>query len=249
MKKVLAMLLASSMILSFAACGDKPEETTTGETTTAETTTENTTVETPVEDASLDFLNKIWNAYCADTTIDASEKITSVTGGDYAWYDEVVMPAMEEFSANNPMPSDDASDEEWNAYFDAYTAATCFPGRVAPEYDEENNTFLLSLNFPVEHVGLIDSAASVYNSMNGNMFTCAVYHVADSANIDTLANAIKTTIASTHWFCGQPEVYTIITVDNYVIAIYGLEMVADDISAIISDLYNNASVFCKEAVM
>ena len=83
MKKVLAMLLASSMILSFAACGDKPEETTTGETTTAETTTAETTtaestteapvVVAPVAEDSLDFLRKVWNAYVADDSISEEE--------------------------------------------------------------------------------------------------------------------------------------------------------------------------------
>ena len=260
MKKVLAMLLASSMILSFAACGDKPEETTTGETTTAETTTaekpaaETTTAEStteapvvvaPVAEDSLDFLRKVWNAYVADDSISEEEKLLFVGGGDYTWLEQ----AGAEFEANNPMPSDDASDAEWEAYWNAYAAATQGPGRVAPEYDEENNPYLASVNFPVAHVGLIDSAASVFHGMMLNNFTCATYHVADSANVDTLVNALKTSIGSAQWVCGQPEVYTIITVGNYVTAIYGLEMITDDITSTIEGLFDNATVVCKEAVM
>ena len=112
MKKVLAMLLASSLILSFAACGDKPEETTTGETTTVETTTVETTTEAPavvapVAEDSLDFLRKVWNAYVADESIAEEEKLLFVGGGDYTWLEQ----AGAEFEANNPMPSEDASEE------------------------------------------------------------------------------------------------------------------------------------------
>ena len=250
MKKVLAMLLASSLILSFAACGDKPEETTTGETTTVETTTVETTTEAPavvapVAEDSLDFLRKVWNAYVADESIAEEEKLLFVGGGDYTWLEQ----AGAEFEANNPMPSEDASEEEQAAYWEAYAAATQGPGRVAPEFDEENNTYLASVNFPVEHVALIDSASSVFHGMMLNNFTCATYHVTDSANVDTLVNALKTSIGSAQWVCGQPEVYTIITVGNYVTAIYGLEMITDDITGVIEGLFENATVVCKVAVM
>ncbi len=253
MKKVLAMLLASSMILSFAACGNTDTEstadTTTAETTTVETTTAETTTETPavvapVAENSLGLLREIWNAYLADETIAEEEKLTFVGGGDYDW----LMKAGAEFEANNPMPSDDASEDEINAYWEAYAAATQGPGEVAPEYDEENNNYLASINFPVEHVGLIDSASSVYHGMMLNNFTGAAYHVTDSANVETVANALKASIGSAQWVCGQPEVYTVITVDNFVIAIYGLEMIVDDLTAVIDGLYDNASVVCKEAV-
>lgn len=252
MKKVLAMLLASSLILSFAACGEKPEETTvettTVETTTVETTTAETTTATevvaPVAEDALDFLRKVWNAYTADETIAEEDKLLFVGGGDYNW----LATAMAEFEANNPMPSEDASEEEQAAYWAAYSAATQGPGRVAPEYDEENNTYLASVNFPVEHVALIDSAASVFHGMMLNNFTCAAYRVADAANVDTLVNALKTSIGSAQWVCGQPEVYTIITVDNYVIAIYGLEMIIDDVTNTVEGLFENATVVCKEAV-
>ena len=88
MKKVLAMLLASSLILSFAACGDKPEETTTGETTTVETTTEAPAVVAPVAEDSLDFLRKVWNAYVADESIAEEEKLLFVGGGAYTWLEQ-----------------------------------------------------------------------------------------------------------------------------------------------------------------
>ena len=80
------------------------------------------------------------------------------------------------------MPSDDASDAEWEAYWNAYAAATQGPGRVAPEYDEENNTYLASVNFPVAHVGLIDSAASVFHGMMLNNFTCGAFKVTGDVN-------------------------------------------------------------------
>ena len=249
MKKVLAMLLAASLILSFVACGNNETNETTETTTeaTTEATTETTTateVVAPVAADSLSLLREIWNAYLADETIAEENKLTFVGGGDYNW----MTVAAAEFEANNPMPADDASDEVWEAYWMAYSAATQGPGNVVVEYTEEN-TYLASISFPVDKIDLIDSAASVFHGMMLNNFTGAVYHVADSANVATVAEALKASIASTQWVCGQPEVYTIITVGDFVIAIYGLDMIATDLTNVIEGLYDNAIVVCKEAVM
>ena len=249
MKKVLAMLLAASLILSFVACGNNETNETTETTTeaTTEATTETTTateVVAPVAADSLSLLREIWNAYLADETIAEENKLTFVGGGDYNW----MTFAATEFEANNPMPADDASDEVWEAYWMAYSAATQGPGNVVVEYTEEN-TYLASISFPVDKIDLIDCAASVFHGMMLNNFTGAVYHVADSANVATVAEALKASIASTQWVCGQPEVYTIITVGDFVIAIYGLDMIATDLTNVIEGLYDNAIVVCKEAVM
>ena len=255
MKKVLAMLLASSMILSFVACGNNETNETTEATTEVtteatteiaaeETTTANEEVVAPAETGSLDLLREIWNAYLADETIAEENKLTFVGGGDYNW----MTVAAAEFEANNPMPADDASDEVWEAYWMAYSAATQGPGNVVVEYTEEN-TYLASISFPVDKIDLIDCAASVFHGMMLNNFTGAVYHVADSANVATVAEALKASIASTQWVCGQPEVYTIITVGDFIVAIYGLDMIATDLTNVIEGLYDNAIVVCKEAVM
>jgi len=66
MKKLLAVLLAALMLLSFAACDGKEEETTATpettteaveETTTEETTTEETTSEAPAEGEAIILAN------------------------------------------------------------------------------------------------------------------------------------------------------------------------------------------------
>lgn len=244
MKKVLAMLLASSMILSFAACGNNDTTETTDTTdTTTEATTEAPVVVAPVAENSLELLREVWNTYLASESILEENKLTFVGGGDYNW----MTKAAAEFEANNPMPSDDASDAEWEAYWTAYSAATQGPGEVVVEYNDDNQ-YLASISFPVDKIALVDSAASVFHGMMLNNFTGAVYHVTDSANVSTFVDALKTSIASTQWVCGQPEVYTIITVDNFVIAIYGLDMIATDLTGVIEGLYDNATVVCKEAI-
>ena len=50
--------------------------------------------------------------------------------------------------------------------------------------------------FSMISVKILHSAASVFHGMMLNNFTGAVYHVADSANVATVAEALKASIAS-----------------------------------------------------
>ena len=119
------------------------------------------------------------------------------------------------------------------------------PGNYSLTDEGLSSTLLI----PEAEIANVDQVASVVHAMMLNNFTGAVYHVSDSANVDTFVEALKASLASTHWVCGQPEVYTIITIDNFVVAIYGLDMIATDLTNVIEGLYDNAIVACKEAVM
>ncbi len=230
MKKVLAMLLASSMLLAFVAC-NKPAETTTGgnvETTTTagETTTakpvESTTTEapntpvTPADKTAHEFFKDVFKAYLADATIDENTKMPGISGGDAAWSAEV-LAKMEAFATENP----EATEEEWIAFNESISG----PGTIS--LTEDNRTTLEGIGFPVDKMNLVDSAASGYHGMMQNFFYVTMYHVADPANVTVLADAYKESITKTNFVCGQPEGYTILTTGNYVIAVFGLFEMTD----------------------
>lgn len=78
------------------------------------------------------------------------------------------------------------------------------------------------LGLPGEQVSGIDDAASAVHMMNGNTFTGAAYHLKDSTDVNTFADAVKSCILAKQWVCGQPDTLIIIQVDGgYVITAYG----------------------------
>ncbi len=252
MKKVLAMLLASSMILAFAACGGNNEETTTGkpaetttgstvETTTGaneETTTEapaeTTTagnIETPVADkTALEFFNEIWAKYQADTTIDEMNKLPSLSCTDPV-FQEAFQKKMEELSNKA-----DATDAEWEALYASVEGAGVLT------LTEDNKNYLEGIGFPVNSMNLVDSAATGANGMMANFFTVTVSHIADSANVSAFADAYKAAFPETHFLCGQPEGYSVITVGDYVVAIFGVSDLTAPFISVITGNYDNATV-------
>lgn len=202
MKKIAALLLALTMVISIVACGNKNNETTGNNTTTGSdmttTSTENTNVSdgntttdttsditteavvTPQYTSALEILEAAWGAYGEDEKFYAG-------GGDYEHMVE-------------------------NA-----------PGKYHLEGEEVGTAIEGQLGFPAAEVGKIDDAASLMHGMNANTFTCGVYHFTNEADVENGIKAIKDTILAKQWWCGFPDTLLIMTVPgNYVIAAYGI---------------------------
>ena len=101
MKKFLATLLASSMLFSFAACGENNDTTTTTDGADVVTTTENTDVVTPggviapsVEAGTVG--ETFWNAFLAEKTanaaIGAEELANKLIGNEIVQFFGAAMP-------------------------------------------------------------------------------------------------------------------------------------------------------------
>lgn len=104
--------------------------------------------------------------------------------------------------------------DQENAVMDA-------PGKFDVSKTEELE---YTLSLPEELFDDIDDAASMVHMMNANMFTGAVYHLKDSADLDGFADAVKSHILEKQWMCGQPDTLIVIDVDGrYVITAYGNE--------------------------
>lgn len=122
--------------------------------------------------------------------------------------------------------------EVWNQYteeekfacgggsYDADTYVEDAPGA----FPVDNATALnSSLGFPENFADKIDDAASLIHMMNANTFTCGAFRLKDKSDMDTTVEAIQTNIAARHWMCGFPEVLVILTVDNYIVTLFGNE--------------------------
>ena len=192
MKKIIALVIASIMLVSVLAlvsCGNKdnPNESTNGtttEATTTTTTTEATTTtektETPVTPtyaSALDLYNKIWGTYTDD------EKFP-VAGGD-----------MEHTSMEGPGLFDIEKNKEKIMY---YTHVT-----------EE----LLET--------VTNDAATLMHMMNVNKFSSAIFHLKDASTAESFAKEYDKAIQNTSWLCGYPDIVVVVSIGEYVIVAFG----------------------------
>lgn len=96
------------------------------------------------------------------------------------------------------------------------------------------------LGFPKAQASEIDDAASLMHMLNQNNFSCGVYHVKDSGNVEALAGKIKENILARQWLCGIPEKLVILTVGDYIVSVFGAEELTDTFVAKLSAEYSSA---------
>ena len=96
------------------------------------------------------------------------------------------------------------------------------------------------LGFPKANASEIDDAASLMHMLNQNNFSCGVYHVKDSGNVEALAGKIKENILARQWLCGFPEKLVILTVGDYIVSVFGADELTDTFIAKLSAEYSSA---------
>ena len=96
------------------------------------------------------------------------------------------------------------------------------------------------LGFPKAQASEIDDAASLMHMLNQNNFSCGVYHVKDSGNVEALAGKIKENILARQWLCGIPEKLVILTVGDYIVSVFGAGELTDTFVAKLSAEYSSA---------
>ena len=96
------------------------------------------------------------------------------------------------------------------------------------------------LGFPKANASEIDDAASLMHMLNQNNFSCGVYHVKNSGNVEALAGKIKENILARQWLCGFPEKLVILTVGDYIVSVFGAGELTDTFIAKLSAEYSSA---------
>ncbi|MDO5154689.1 MAG: bacteriocin transport accessory protein [Eubacteriales bacterium] len=99
-----------------------------------------------------------------------------------------------------------------------------------------------SLGFPAAEIGKVDDAASLTHMMNANSFTCAAFHVTDAGELDALVTAVKDNILNRQWMCGCPDKVVVITVDDYIVSMFGLNENVDVFVSKLQTVYPSAKV-------
>ena len=67
-----------------------------------------------------------------------------------------------------------------------------------------------NLGIPASEVAKIESAASMFNMMNTNVFNSFAVQFKDGTDVDASIEAIKANILSRQWICGSPEKLVIV---------------------------------------
>lgn len=183
MKKLLAILLAAMMLLSFVACGEVTDSETESESETNAPETDAPAVELSYKSA-LELLETLMNGYNAGA---AEEAKLYVAGGNINNFETTSMDG---------------------------------PAKFVPLADEDYNA---NLGYPAADAAKLDDAASMFNMMNANMFTCYAVHFANGDDVDAMAETLKNNILARQWICGAPEKLVIVKVPgDYLVVVWGV---------------------------
>ena len=80
-----------------------------------------------------------------------------------------------------------------------------------------------NLGFPAAEASKIENAASMFNMMNTNTFTCYTVKLTSGTDVNAMANTLKENILNRHWWCGMPEKLVIINCPgNYLLVVWGV---------------------------
>lgn len=152
----------------------------------------------------------------------------------------------------------DLMNEIWNLFGEDEK----FPA-MGGDFSEENMTdgapgkygiedaALLDSTFgiPEGSVALIDEAASLIHMMNANTFTGVCYHVKNSADVTTLAAAIKDNLMDRQWMCGFPDELVIISVGDYVVSVFGYGEIIESFKTKTLSTFDGAKLLYEESLL
>ncbi len=117
------------------------------------------------------------------------------------------------------------------------------------KYSLEDGAALDSaLGFPANSITKIDDAASLVHMMNANTFTCGAFHVANSNDLTSITTSIKENILNRQWMCGFPDKLVIVSVDDYIVSMFGDTQLIDTFKQKLTTAYSSVEVICEEPI-
>lgn len=259
MKKILCLLLTASMMFTFAACGSD-DTGTTPSADDQQTVNENTPADGQDEELNADD--------STDADKDAEEEDKEAGAKDDEKKDDVKKPESSKPSGSKPSSSkgDSASETKkptsalnlLSTVWKSYKESEKFPA-AGGDYSEENaredapgkfstsdsDALSSTLAVPADSADLISSAASLTHMMNLNTFTAGSFKTKSTGDADKLAAAMKESIENRKWVCGFPEKMAVITIDKYVVSVYGAADLVDTFKTKLQKAYTGAKVYCE----
>ena len=114
---------------------------------------------------------------------------------------------------------------------------------------EDVEMFSYQLYVPADQVANVESAASLIHGMNVNTFTCGVFHMAEGADANAFATAVRDNVQSAQWMCGFPEKLIVAVVGGeYVLMVFGLNDAVNPFETKLVAAYPDAVISYNEAI-
>lgn len=104
-----------------------------------------------------------------------------------------------------------------------------------------------TLAVPEDAIGYVSGAASLTHMMNLNTFTAASLK-AKSGEADKLAAAMKESIQNRRWMCGFPDKFVIMTIDRYVVSVFGGAEQVDTFKVKTQKAFPSVKIYCEENI-
>ncbi len=273
MKKILCLLLTASMMFTFAACGSD-DTGTTPSADDQQTVNENTPTDGQDEDLNADDStdadkdaeeeDKEAGAKDDEKKDDVKKPESSKPSGSKPSSSK---PSNSKPSGSKPSSKGDSASETkkptsalnlLSTVWKSYKESEKFPA-AGGDYSEENaredapgkfstsdsDALSSTLAVPAGSADLISSAASLTHMMNLNTFTAGSFKTKSTGDADKLAAAMKKSIENRKWVCGFPEKMAVITIDKYVVAVYGAADLVDTFKTKLQKAYTGAKVYCE----
>ena len=213
MKKIIALILALTMIMSLAACGsqnaEEPAEPSEPEAILPEEPAQ--PEETPEQDAPASGSDLPVEYPSSGSDLPDFEYPAS--GSDLAAGDNLPLNILETVWATY------ADEEKFAATGGDYENMVMDAPGACGLSDAEGLDALFGI--PAASLGSVSAAASLMHMMNANTFTSACYELNSGADAEAFATQLKDNILARQWMCGFPETLLIIEVEGCVISAFG----------------------------
>ena len=105
------------------------------------------------------------------------------------------------------------------------------------------------LGFPAADAEKIDDAASIMHMMNANTFTCGAYHLKNAEDVETVAADLKENVMGRQWMCGFQDKLVVISVDDYLVSVFGNEELVNTFKDKLTQTYENAKVISEDGIV
>ena len=235
MKKFIILLLSIFLAMSLAACGNK-------------TDSRDSSGKTEIKDAK-ELLTTVWNSYEEDEKFAIAggdmteENMTEDAPGTFGITDADELDRMLGFPAADAEASR-ANDPPIGSGLTP-SAARSNP-KTLPERPMRCSR---SVSVPETDAEKIDNAASIMHMMNANTFTCGAYHLKNADDVKSVAADLKENVMGRQWMCGFPDKLVVISLDDYLVSVFGNEELVNTFKDKLTQTYENAKVISEDGIV
>ena len=103
---------------------------------------------------------------------------------------------------------------------------------------------------PEAQLTSVKEAASLVHMMNNNIFTAVVFRLSDSAEMQTVAKALRDNVQGNQWICGQPDKLLVADMkDGHLLMVFGSNDAVNTFKTKLTGVYADAATLYEENIV